>query len=210
MKLNKIIYLLFFFSWWLSGCTQEPPPKTIIRPVVTQKVVIKEHWREATYAGEVKARYNMALGFRIAGKIVERFVEVGQVVAPGALLARLDPQDSNLQLLNAKGGLEAAKAEKRKAELDLKRYNKLFKQKMISAAEHLRFSNALAIAEARYTQAEANLEVARNQSGYTRLYADQGGVIVSLNMEVGQVFNMAHIIIFTIPEMVHTLEPITN
>ncbi len=187
IKFCKTIFLPVLFSLWLVGCNQEPPPKTVIRPVLTQKVEIKENWRESTYAGEVKARYNMALGFRIGGKIVERFVEVGQVVAPGTLLARLDPQDSNLQLLNAQGGLEAAKAEKRKAELDLERYNKLFKQKMISAAEHLRFSNTLAIAEARYIQAEANLEVARNQSGYTHLYADEGGVIVSMNMEVGQV-----------------------
>lgn len=187
MHLYKIFSLAIFLTLCLSACTQESPPKTVIRPVLTQTVEIKENSREATYAGEVKARYNMALGFRIGGKIVERFVEVGQVVAPGTLLARLDPQDSNLQLLNAEGGLEAAQAEKRKAELDLKRYTKLFKQKMISAAEHLRFSNALAIAEARYTQAKANLDVARNQSSYTRLYADKGGVIVSLNMEVGQV-----------------------
>ncbi len=188
MKLNKIyLFLTLFILMWLTGCTQETPPKTVIRPVLTQQVEIKENWRKATYAGEIEARYNMALGFRIGGKIVERFVEVGQIVAPGTLLARLDPQDSNLQLLNAEGGLEAAKAEKRKAELDLKRYNKLYKQKMISAAEHLRFSNIMAIAEARYTQARANLDVARNQSSYTRLYADKGGVIVSLNMEVGQV-----------------------
>ncbi len=101
IKCCKTIFLPVLFSLWLVGCNQEPPPKTVIRPVLTQKVEIKENWRESTYAGEVKARYNMALGFRIGGKIVERFVEVGQVVAPGTLLARLDPQDSNLQLLNA-------------------------------------------------------------------------------------------------------------
>ncbi len=105
----------------LSACTKEAPPKTVIRPVVTQRVDIREHQQEATYAGEIKARYKMALGFRIGGKIIERFVEVGNVVAPGTLLASLDPEDSMLLLMQAEGGLEAAKAEKRKAELDLKR-----------------------------------------------------------------------------------------
>jgi len=171
----------------LLSCSKEEPPETVIRPVVTQKVDIRENWQEATYAGEITARYKMALGFRIGGKIVERFVEVGNVVAPGTLLARLDPEDSKLQLMEAEGGLEAAKAEKEKAELDLKRYTKLYKEKMIGAAEHLRFSNILAVAKARYTQADAHLEVTRNQSDYTHLYADKGGVITSLDMEVGQV-----------------------
>lgn len=182
-----IITVLLLSASVLSSCSNEAPPETVIRPVVTQRVEIRENWQEATYAGEVKARYKMALGFRIGGKIVERYVEVGNVVAPGTLLASLDPEDSKLQLMEAKGGLEAARAEKSKAELDLKRYTKLYKQKMISAAEHLRFSNALAIAKARYTQADAHLEVTRNQSDYTHLYADKGGVITSLDMEVGQV-----------------------
>lgn len=58
---------------------------------------------------------------------------------------------------------------------------------MISASEHLRFSNSLDIAKARVTQAKAHLEVTRNQSDYTHFYADKGGVITALEMEVGQV-----------------------
>ncbi len=171
----------------LSACDKQVETKKSIRPVVTQQVKIQENWQQATYAGEIRARYKMALGFRIGGKIVERFIEVGDVVKPGAILARLDPEDSKLQLMHAEGELEAAKAEKRKAQLDLRRYTKLYKDNMISAAEHLRFSNLLDITKAKYTQAQANLEVTRNQSDYTSLYADKGGVITSLEMEVGQV-----------------------
>ncbi|MCU7801420.1 MAG: efflux RND transporter periplasmic adaptor subunit [gamma proteobacterium symbiont of Lucinoma myriamae] len=159
----------------------------MIRPVVSQQVKIQENWQQATYAGEVKARYKMALGFRIGGKIVERFIEVGDIVAPGTLLARLDTDDSILQFMEAEGALAAATAEKKKAELDLKRYTKLYKDKMISASEHLRFSNSLDIAKAKVTQAKAHLEVTRNQSDYTHLYADKGGVVTALEMEVGQV-----------------------
>lgn len=171
----------------LSACSEQEEPAEIIRPVLTQKIKIEANWQQATYAGEIKARYKMALGFRIGGKIVERFVEIGDVVLPGTLLAKLDPDDSKLQLVQAGGALEAAKAEKKKAELDLRRYTKLYKQKMISAAEHLQFSNLLDIAKAKHTQAKAHLDVTRNQSDYTHLYADKGGVITSLEMEVGQV-----------------------
>lgn len=170
-----------------TGCKKEQKTETVIRPVISQQVEIQENWQQATYAGEVKARYKMALGFRIGGKIVERFVEVGDVVAPGTLLARLDTGDSILQFMEAEGALAAATAEKKKAELDLTRYSKLYKEKMISASEHLRFSNSLDIAKAKVTQAKAHLEVTRNQSDYTHLYADKGGVITALEMEVGQV-----------------------
>jgi len=181
------LFLVIFLTTCLSACVEEETPKKVIRPVITQKVKIQENWQQATYAGEIKARYKMSLGFRIGGKIVERHVEIGDVIEPGTLLAKLDPDDSKLQLMSAGGALQAAKAEKRKAELDLKRYTKLFKQKMISAAEHLRFSNVLDIANAQYTQAKAQLEVTKNQSDYTHLYADKGGVVTSLEMEVGQV-----------------------
>ncbi len=185
----SIIYVLIVVGLLglLSGCVEEEESKKVIRPVVTQQVKIQENWQQATYAGEIRARYKMALGFRIGGKIVERYIEVGDVVKPGTLLARLDPDDSKLQLMHAEGELQAAKAEKRKAQLDMKRYTKLYKDNMISAAEHLRFSNSLDIANAKYIQAHAHLEVTRNQSDYTSLYADKGGVITSLEMEVGQV-----------------------
>ena len=187
-KLANVLLLIFIIPLvLLSACSKQEEPKVVIRPVLTQTVKIQENWQQATYAGEIKARYKMSLGFRIGGKIVERFIEVGDIVKPGTLLAKLDPDDSKLQLMQAGGALDAAKAEKRKAQLDLKRYTKLYKDKMISAAEHLQFSNSLDIANAKYTQAAAHLEVTRNQSDYTHLYTDKGGVITSLEMEVGQV-----------------------
>ncbi len=171
----------------ISACKQEEKISTIIRPVLTERVEIKENWQQATYAGEVKARYKMSLGFRLGGKITERLVEVGDVVAPGTMLAKLDADDIQLKLMEAEGALAVAMAEKKKAELDLARYAKLYKDKMISASEHLQFSNSLDIASAKVIQARAYLEVARNQLDYTQLYADKGGVITSLEMEVGQV-----------------------
>lgn len=187
LKNTLIAFIVLSGFMLLTACKQEEKVKTVIRPVVTQEVKIQENWQQATYAGEVKARYKMALGFRISGKIVERFIEVGDIVAPGTLLARLDTDDSILQFMQAEGELAAATAEKKKADLDFKRYARLYKDKMISASEYLQFSNSLDIAKAKVTQAKAHLEVTRNQSDYTHLYADKGGVITVLEMEVGQV-----------------------
>ena len=186
-KISLLILVLLLCGSLLPGCDRAPPAEPLVRPVLTQLVDIKNYWQKSRYAGEVKARYEMALGFRINGKIIERFVEVGDVVEPGALLARLDPQDYQLQLMEAEGGLAAARAEKEKAASDLKRYEQLYKDKVVSATEWQEYSNADAVANARFKQAEAQADVARNQTEYTSLHSDKGGVITSLDMEVGQV-----------------------
>ncbi len=186
-KKNLLLVVVLLCGIFLSGCEQQPPAEPLVRPVLTQLVEIKHYWRKSRYAGEVKARYEMALGFRIKGKIIERFVEVGEVVEPGALLARLDPQDYQLQLMEAEGGLAAVRAEQKKAASDLKRYEQLYKDKIVSATEWQKYSNADAVANARFKQAEAQADVARNQTEYTSLHSDKGGVITALDMEVGQV-----------------------
>ena len=85
----------------LSGCEKAPPPAKLIRPVLTQQVEIQPYYQEASYAGEVRARQETVLGFRVNGKIVERYVEVGDMVKPGDVLARLDDEDNTLRLTEA-------------------------------------------------------------------------------------------------------------
>ena len=66
---------------------------------------------QTTYTGDVRARYETALGFRVAGKIVERKVEVGSRVTRGEVLARLDPSDYQLNIEAAKSQLAAARSD---------------------------------------------------------------------------------------------------
>lgn len=188
-RIGHVLILVFIIlaGLVLSACNKKAPPEPLIRPVLTQQVELISRQNVSTYSGEIKARYETALGFRINGKIIERFVEVGQVVKPGTLLASLDPEDYQLQVMVAEGEFLAAAAERKKAASDLKRYAKLHKDKLVSATEYNDYSNIFNVADARYKQAQARLKVAKNQTKYTQLHTDKGGVITSLDMEVGQV-----------------------
>jgi multidrug efflux system membrane fusion protein len=142
---------------------------------------------DVAYSGEVRARYETNLSFRVAGKIVARNVEVGSSVRAGAALARLDPVDQQLNTRSMQSQLEAAKSEFEQTKAELERYTDLLKKNFISQAEYERRRNAFNVAKARLEQAQAQLSVSRNQAGYTELVADHGGVVTAILTEVGQV-----------------------
>src|SRR5262245_44001717 len=142
---------------------------------------------QTTYTGDVRARYETALSFRVAGKIVERRAEVGSRVARGEVLARLDPSDYQLNIEAAKSQLAAARSEFAPAQDEQTRLRDLHEKKFISAAEFDRRQTTYDVAKARLEQAQAQLGVTQNQSAYTSLRADHPGIVTAIAAEVGQV-----------------------
>jgi multidrug efflux system membrane fusion protein len=125
------------------------------------------------FAGEVHAREESPLSFRIGGNLVRRNVDAGARVRRGQVLAELDPGDYRLQA-------RAARADLVRIQGDLDRYRKLLAQKLIS-------QSAYDAQQAAYTAAKAQYDVASNQAGYTELRAPRDGVIASRLAEAGQV-----------------------
>jgi multidrug efflux system membrane fusion protein len=171
----------------LSACAPKQEHAEEVRPVTTVQVAPANGEQEVRYTGDVRARYETALGFRVPGKIVVREVEVGSSVKRGQLLARLDPSDFRLNIEAARSQLAAARADFLQAKDDLARYRNLHEQKFVSAAEFDRRQNAHNVAKARLEQAQAQLGVTQNQSAYTTLRADDDGIITAITAEVGQV-----------------------
>ena len=128
---------------------------------------------------EVRARYETNMAFRVGGKIVARYVEIGSEVKKGALLARLDVEDTRLVTQNARAQLSAAQANFNQAQTELNRYRKLFESRVISQAELDRRQNTYNTAEAQLDSARSQLRSAQNQMDYTELHADADGVITA-------------------------------
>ena len=150
---------------------------------------------DVAYSGEVRARYETNLSFRVVGKIVARNVEVGSTVRAGAVLARLDPEDQQLNTRSAQSQLEAAKSEFEHTKAELERYSDLLKKNFISQAEYERRLNAFNVAKAKLEQAQTQLSVSKNQTGYTELVADHAGVVTAILAEVGQVVTAGQTVI---------------
>ena len=170
-----------------AGCGDKPQPAPEARLVNVVRVTFGNTSSDVGYSGEVRPRYETNLSFRVAGKIVARNVEVGGLVKKGNVLARLDPEDQQLNTRSAQSQLAAARSEYDQTKAELDRYTDLYKKEFISKAEFDRHKNAYNVAKARLEQAQSQLAVTRNQTGYTELSADHAGVVTAIQAEVGQV-----------------------
>ena len=188
MNSKTASYLLPAMAFVLiQGCAQQNAAQTPPRPVLAVKVGDEAAARETAFAGEVRARYETKLSFRVPGKVTARRVEVGDRVRKGQLLAQLDPVDYQLASKALASQLSAARTERDFAKDDLARYKELLDQKFISATDYDRAGTRYQTARDRVEALEAQLTQANNQTRYAELHADRDGVITSLPVETGQV-----------------------
>jgi multidrug efflux system membrane fusion protein len=171
----------------LAACGARDKPAAPIRPVQLTQVKVGSAADFAVFAGEVRPRFEADLGFRIGGKIVARYVDMGARVKKGDVLARLDPSDVGLQADAARAQVAATETEYRFAQAEYDRYKDLLKEKFISASALDAKRNTLDANRAKYEQAKANLAVAQNQASYATLVASDDGVITAIAADAGQV-----------------------
>lgn len=171
----------------LAGCSRPEPAPEPVRSVKLVRVASQAYAAGLEFSGEVRARVESRLGFRVPGKITQRAVEPGQRVQAGQLLAQIDPADLRLATEAARAQVEAARTQRDLAAAELKRFVALRAQNFISGAEVERRETALQAAQAQLDQAQAQLSVQLNQAGYASLKADVAGVVTAVEAEVGQV-----------------------
>jgi len=203
--------LLLPVALLLAACSPPPPAPEPVRAVRVMTVAADAAGGVQEYAGEVRARAESRLGFRVAGKMTARQAEVGQRVRLGQPLAQLDPSDLKLQQDAALAGLRAAQAAFDFAAADFKRYEELRAQGFISGMELERRETTLKSARAQLEQAKAQADVQGNIATYAVLTASASGIVTATEAEVGAVLSagtpvlrLAHDgprdVVFSVPE----------
>ncbi|KQS61210.1 hemolysin secretion protein D [Rhizobium sp. Leaf371] len=173
----------------LAGCSEEKAEvkPDVIRPVRVITVAQDQTVRTLDYSGSVRARTETALGFRVAGKVTERLVDVGDPVKKGEILARLDTTDTALSVRAAEANLSAAERQVETAELSRKRAEELFASQVSSKSQLEQAQLAYNQAVSTRDSAHSSLDQARNQVAYGSLPADRDGIVTAVSAEVGQV-----------------------
>ena len=185
---SAVISLLIVSSVTLWGCSKPTPEaeQTPFVMVVQPQTSLED---QKSYAGDVQARQQTALAFRVGGQIIERYVDVGDRVKIGQVLAKLDVKDAQLQLNAAQAQLESAQSAAKIAADEFKRFQQLLPINAVSRSQYDAVKNQYDSAQAALKQAQSNYDVSSNQTGYNQLVANKNGVITQRNIEVGQVIS---------------------
>ncbi len=137
--------------------------------------------------GVVTPKRQSTLGFQVAGRIVERRVEVGDRVEAGTVLYRLDDRDYRLALQNLQAQLEAVTSDLQTARRDLARLQDLLRRKLVSQQQVDAAQNRVVMLQAQRQSLLPQIETARNRLAYTVLRAPAAGTVLTRRGEVGQV-----------------------
>ena len=173
-----------------SNAAKSPTPSAEEKPRPVRTMVLGADSGAAAatvYPGELRARHETRLGFRVAGKLTARQVQAGERVAAGQILARLDPSETAPQTAAAKAQLLGAETDLKLAQADLQRLKDLRVKNFVSEAQVDRQAAALDAAKARLEAAQAQLAQAGNNVEFQVIRADAPGVVVGLDAELGQV-----------------------
>lgn len=185
MRFLSILGLLGLLS--ISACSKKVEKTEDVRPVRAIQAKLEGSEIFSEFSGEVRAKIESRLGFRVPGKIVARKVELGTLVKRGQVLMQLDPQDLLLAQAQSKAGLAAAESNRDLAKAELKRYQELRDKNFVAQAVLESKETSYKAAQAAYEQAKAGFSNQSNQAGYASLISDVDGVVTAIEAEVGQV-----------------------
>jgi RND family efflux transporter MFP subunit len=183
-------FMLPFVALALAACSEsksEVQEQAVIRPVLATQVRYEPAVRERSFVATVRPRIESDLGFRVAGKVARRLVDVGDTVKAGDVLATLDEVDLRLQLDQAEAELRAAKGNQMQAQADLKRGETLRKDGWSTDANVEKQQAATDEADGRVLRSERAVSLAENALDYAQLRADADGVVTATAIEPGQV-----------------------
>jgi RND family efflux transporter MFP subunit len=179
----------------VAGCSKKVARTPDPRPVRTVTVESQADGETVSFTGQIRAQDTVNLAFRLDGRMIERQVSLGDVVAAGRIVAKLDSQNEENSLRSAKANLASAQATLTQARLAFGRQQELLKGGWTSRAKFDDAQEALRTAEAQVESAEAQRYIAEDRLGYTVLRADSAGAVTATGADAGEVVKAGQTIV---------------
>ena len=184
------------FASLAGGCSREAEPVVPdIRPVRTVTVEKQDLGETVQLTGQVRARDEASLAFRIGGRMIERLVNLGDRIKAGQTIARLEPLDEQNALRSAQANLNSANGIVTRARNDFERQQTLLRQGHTTRVRSDQAQQELQTAESRVKDAQAQLQIAQDRLSFTELKADAPGVITAVAAEPGEVVQAGRTIV---------------
>jgi membrane fusion protein, multidrug efflux system len=179
----------------VAGCSKKVARAPDPRPVRTVTVESQADGETVSFTGQIRAKDQVNLAFRLDGRMVERHPSVGDVIEAGQVVAKLDSQNEQNALRSTEANLASAQAALTQARLTFGRQQELLKNGWTSRARFDDAQEALRTAEAQVESAEAQGRIARDRLGYTILRADSTGTVTATGADAGEVVKAGQMIV---------------
>ena len=179
----------------VAGCDKPGPPAPQIRPVRTVTVERHAEGETVSLTGHIRAKDEVSLAFRLNGRMIERPVNVGDVLKAGQVVAKLDPQIEQNGLNTAQANLASLEAVLTQARLTFWRQQQLVKDGWTSRANFDEARQKMETVQGQIDAAQAQLRTAQEQLSYTVLHADGPGVVTAKGAEPGEVVQAGKMIV---------------
>jgi RND family efflux transporter MFP subunit len=195
-RVSRTALLVLALPSILAACqpdTETSAPEA--RPVRTVTVERREAGVPITLTGRIEAENEVALAFRISGRLLENSGKLGDRVEPGQVVARLESQNEMNNLRAAQANLAAAQGQLTQAQSHFERQDTLLKQGWTTRANHDQATQAQQTAQAQVDAAEAQLKTAHDLVSFTELKADAPGVLTAIGPRAGEVVQAGQMIV---------------
>ena len=189
------IVAIALISATVAGCDKPTPIASPARPVRTTTVERSVEGETISLTGQVRAKDQVNLAFRLDGRMIARPVNVGDVLTAGQIVARLDPQNQQNALQSAQANLATAEAALTQARLTFSRQQDLITHGWTPRAKFDEAQQALVAAQAQVEAAQAQVRIAQDQLSYTTLSADASGAVTAVGAEPGEVVRAGQMVV---------------
>lgn len=179
----------------VAGCDKPAPPTPQARPVRTVTVERRAEGETVSLTGQIRAKDQVNLAFRLDGRMIERPVNVGDVLTAGQVVARLDPQNQENSLRSARAAVSSAEAVLAQARIAFHRQQELLGRGLAARAAFDEAQRNFLTAQAQVDSARADLRIAQDRLGYTVLSADAPGVVTAVGAEPGEVVHAGQMVV---------------
>ena len=187
--IGAVVVFVAVLAWRLTHAlgVKQAAPKIPVPTVSVTQPGLSSVPTTVSIIGNIAARYDMPIGVEgDAGRVAAIYVEAGDHVKRGQVLARLNVSVLEPQVANLEAALEQARAEAELADAEYRRAQAVGASGALSAEETQRRRSAGVTAAAKVKVAAAQLAEARARLARAEVRAPADGVILARNVEVGQ------------------------
>ena len=163
-----------------ASSARAAPPTVEVAKVVSRTVS-----RHAEFIASTESIRSVTLRARVTGFLQQRLFTEGSIVKEGDLLYLIDPSQYEADLRTAQGDLAIKQAALTQADLDLARYEALWRKKDVSEETYDSVVAKAKEAKAAVASSQAAVDQAQLNLGYTRVSAPLTGRIGDTLVNVG-------------------------